>query len=253
MTVSNHPAASAAISAGPAATVRALLRATDRAALATRLAGTGEPYASLVLLAVDHAARPLLLLSDLADHSRNLKAEPSASLLIDGTAGLAEPLTGARASLQGCIRPVPATEHPPLVDRFVARHPSAARYAGFGDFALYRMAPARAHLVAGFGRIHWVEAEAGLLFDTRDMAALAEAEGDIVAHMNDDHPDAIALYANILLDRPGAGWRMTGIDPEGCDLRRGGEIARLPFTAPVHDAAGARAELVRLVQAARRQ
>ncbi|MBP5859087.1 DUF2470 domain-containing protein [Marivibrio halodurans] len=252
MTVSNHPAVTAAASAGPAAMVRALLRGTDRAALATRLAATGEPYASLVLLAVDHAARPLLLLSDLADHSRNLKAEPSASLLIDGTAGLAEPLTGARASLQGPIRPVPAAERPPLLDRFVARHPSAALYAGFGDFALYRMAPARAHLVAGFGRIHWVEAEAGLLFDTRGMAALAEAEGDIVAHMNDDHLDAIALYANVLLDRPGAGWRMTGIDPEGCDLRRGGEIARLPFATPVHDAAAARAELVRLVRASRR-
>lgn len=245
---------------GPARMVRGLARAADRAALATRLAPSdrssgggagGEPYASLVLIALDHAGRPRLLLSDLADHTRNLKADPAASLLIDGTGGLAEPLTGPRASLQGRIAPVAAAERPALLARFVARHPSAALYAGFGDFDLYRLAPTAAHLVAGFGRIHWVRAVDGLLFDTAGAEPLAEAEAEIVAHMNGDHLDAVALYANVLLDRPGAGWRMTGVDPEGCDLRRGGEVARLPFDTPVADAEGARAALVRLVKRAR--
>ncbi len=235
----------------PGERVRALVRAADRASLATRLAGTGEPYASLTLLALDHAARPLLLLSDLAEHSRNLKADARASLLIDGTAGHDDPLTGARASLQGAIEPVDENERDPLLARFVARHPSAALYAGFGDFALYRMEPARAHLVAGFGKIDWVDAADGLTFDTTGARALAEAEADIVQHMNDDHSDAVGLYANRLLARAGAGWRITGIDPEGADLRRGGETARLPFDRPVRDAEGARAELVKLVKRAR--
>lgn len=242
----------------PAAAVRALARTVDRAALSTRMAvggmaAGGEPYVSLVLTACDMAGRPLMLLSDLADHTKNLKADPRAALLLDGTGGLADPLTGARASLLGRIDRV--SEEPArtrLLARYVARHPSASLYAGFGDFALYRFEIERAHLVAGFGRIHWIEAADGLLYRQADGAEpLAEAEAEVVGHMNEDHSDAVALYANRLLGRPGAGWRLTGVDPEGADLRRGGETARLPFDKPVHDAEAARVELVRLVKRAR--
>lgn len=236
----------------PGDTARRLVRSRDRAVLGTVLHGAeGWPYASLVLLATDHAAHPVLLLSDLADHTRNLKADPRASLLIDGTAGLDEPLTGARVTLQGQIA---ALEDDSLLARYIARHPSASFYAGFKDFNLYRMNVERAHLVAGFGRIHWVEA-AELLFDATPHAALAAAEADIVAHMNEDHADALDLYAAKLLGLDGIGWRMTGIDPEGIDLRRGGAVARLDFTAfgeaPASDAERARAALVRLVKRAR--
>ncbi|MGQ0665347.1 MAG: HugZ family pyridoxamine 5'-phosphate oxidase [Pseudomonadota bacterium] len=233
----------------PARIARALIRAADRASLATLARpGTqeaGAPYASLVLVACDHDASPILLISALADHTRNIAFEARVSLLFDGTAGLAEPLTGARLSLQGRAA---ATAAPRQRARFLARHPGAATYADFKDFAFYRVAPARAHLVAGFGRIHWLEAS-DLAFDA---GALAEREADIVRHMNHDHADAVGLYANVLLGRPGAGWVVTGIDPEGLDLRRAGEIARLPFERPVSDAEGARAELVRLAERARR-
>ena len=80
---------------------RELLRRADRAVLATRLGPEGWPYASLVLLAVDHDAAPLLLLSDLAEHSRALAADARLSLLVDGTAGHADPLTGPRLTLLG--------------------------------------------------------------------------------------------------------------------------------------------------------
>lgn len=235
------------------AAVRHMARAADRATLATLLAETGEPYGSLVLIACDHAARPLLLISDLADHTKNLKADARASLLIDATAGLAEPLTGARAGLQGRIERLPdGAERDALLARYVARHPSAALYVGFSDFALHRLTPTRAHLVAGFGRIHWIEAADGLVYPQAAAAsALLAAEAEIVQHMNDDHSDAVALYANRLLGRAGAGWRLTGVDPEGADLRRGGETARLAFDKPAHDAEAARVELVRLVKRAR--
>ena len=123
-------------------------------------------------------------------------------------------------------------------------------YADFKDFAFYRVEVVRAHLVAGFGRIHWIDAR-DVVLDTGASAALAEHEPAIVEHMNADHADAVQLYATRLLGRAGEGWRMTGIDPEGIDLRRAGEIARLPFGAPVHDSESARAELVRLVKHAR--
>lgn len=235
----------------PAFQARQMIRGLDRATLATLMRqdgpGPGAPYASLVLVALDHAARPLLLISRLADHTKNLAADGRASLLFDGTVGLAEPLTGPRVSVQGVLA---RTDDPAARARFVARHPGAQLYAGFTDFALWRMEPEAAHLVAGFGKIHWIGADA-LLLKVSDAAALQTAEPEIIAHMNADHADAVQLYATRLLGRRGEGWVMTGVDPEGADLRRGGEVARLAFDQPVHDAAQARAELVNLVKRAR--
>lgn len=227
------------------------MRRLTRAALATLEAEGGAPYASLVMVAVDHDAAPLLLLSDLADHTRNLKADPRASLLFDGTVDRAVPLAGERASVQGRLERVRDDR---LLARYVARHPDAEAYASFGDFNLYRMAVERAHLVAGFGRIRWVPADL-VLYDAGGAEALAAAEPGIVGHMNEDHADAVQLYAGRLLGRGGGepGWRLTGVDPEGADLRRGGETARLPFDEAVRDAEGARVELVRLVKRARQQ
>ena len=227
----------------PAATARRLARALDRAMLAT--SQEGWPYASLVLAAVDQDASPLLLLSDLAEHSKNLKRDSRASLLFDGTAGRDDPLTGPRVTVLGEAKPA---ADPRLMARFNARHPSAAAYAGFADFRLYRLEVARAHLVAGFGRIHAIAAEALLSPAT---TALAEAESDILQHMNADHGEAIELYATRLAGASGGGWRMTGIDPDGIDLRRGGAVLRLDFPVPVGDAKGARAALIQLARQAR--
>jgi putative heme iron utilization protein len=235
----------------PGGIVRALARETSQAGLATLLAGNDPawPYVSLVLVASDHDASPLLLLSDLADHTKNLRGDPRAALLIDGTAGWRDTLAGPRASLLGRIEPC---EDARLEARFLARHPNAAVYAGFADFHLYRMAVERAHLVAGFGEIHWLEADA-VLFDTSRSAALAAAEADILAHMNEDHADAVRAIANSAA-APAAkaeDWSMTGIDPEGADFRSANASLRVVFEAPVHDAEGARRELVRLTRAAR--
>lgn len=223
------------------------MRSLDRATLATSL--EGWPYASLVLTALDHAAQPLLLISDLAEHTKNLKADPRASLLFDGTGGRDDPLTGARVTVVGRIE---AVGDKSLTARFCARHPSAQFYAGFKDFNLYRLMVERAHLVAGFGKIHWVEA-AELLTPTAGTGPLAEAEAEIVAHMNEDHGEAVELYATKLLGLDGGGWTMTGVDPEGLDLRRGGSVARVDFAGPVKDAMEARSELVRLAGEARRR
>jgi putative heme iron utilization protein len=210
----------------PAVLGRLLARRCTRAALATSL--NGAPYASLVLLTVDHDATPLLLLSDLAQHSRNIGFDPRVSLLLDATAGHPDPLTGPRLTLLGQAGP---SGDPRCLARFVAHHPKSAVYAGFRDFRLYRVAVERGHLVAGFGRIDWIDGRDYLF--AADAGALAAAEPGILEHMNEDHADAIALYANRLLGREAEGWRMTGIDPEGIDLRSGGETARLDFAAPV--------------------
>lgn len=230
---------------------RSLIRACDHATLATTARPAtpeaGSAYAALVLTACDHDGSPLLLISDLAEHTRNLAADPRLSLLFDGTAGLEDRLTGPRVTVAGEAR---RSADDRLRARFLARHPGAAVYADFRDFALYRVTVARAHLVAGFGRIHWIAAGA-LLFDTAGSAALGAAEAGMIAHMNADHADAVDLYATALLGAEGGGWRLTGVDPEGADLRRGGAVLRLPFDAPVVDAGGARMALVALAKRAR--
>lgn len=234
-------------------TVRALLRGLDRATLATALppppggeSGIPWPYASLVLAAVDHDLSPILLLSDLAEHTNAITSDGRVSLLFDGTGGLDQPLTGARVTLLG--RAARTTDER-LGQRFLAHHPDAAMYAGFKDFHFYRVALERAHLVAGFGKIRWLEAAD--LLPVPVPADLAESESGIVSHMNEDHADALQLYAQKLLGLPGTDWRMTGIDAEGIDLRWAGQVARLPFDAPLASVAEARKALVALVGRAR--
>jgi putative heme iron utilization protein len=142
----------------PVKTARDLIEGATRAYLGSLAERSGSgassesfPFVSLVLPGRDGTGQPLLLLSDLSDHAKNLKRDPHASLLYDGTAGLAEPLTGARVTLIGRVVLADTPENRAL---YVAAQPSAQGYAGFGDFHLYRFEIQEALLVAGFGRIH---------------------------------------------------------------------------------------------------
>ncbi len=232
--------------------VRDLIRGLDRAALACLLPDPdgARPYASLVLVALDHDLSPILLLSDLAEHSKAIAADPHVSLLFDATLGLDQPLTGSRVSLVGrAVASGGTSDDERLKRRYLARHPDASLYLAFKDFRFYRVVLERAHLVGGFGKIRWLDAHE--LQPAPPPAALLAAEPEIVTHMNADHADALDLYAHKLLGRGGQGWRMTGIDAEGIDLRLRGEVARLAWPEPIADAQGARKALVALAAKAR--
>lgn len=235
----------------PALRARRLIRACDRASLATSLTTSGAdggwPYASLVMAACGPDAAPLLLMSDLAEHSRNLVKDDRASLLFDDTSGLDSPLTGARVTVLGRLR---KTEDEALLARYIAHHPDAEDYVSFADFYLYRMEVERSHLVAGFGEIHWFDG-AETTLAAENLGDLPGAEGVVVDHMNADHADAVRLYATSLLGLPDGEWVMTGIDPEGMDMRLGGQVARLDFEERIDGPGGARAVLVELVDKAR--
>ncbi|MCP4330434.1 MAG: DUF2470 domain-containing protein [Alphaproteobacteria bacterium] len=224
------------------------MRGAERAALSTGLGDRdGWPYGSLVLTASDVDGAPILLMSALAVHTINIKTDDRVSLLFDGTAGFDDPLAGPRVTVLG--RAI-VSDLPHHRARFLARHPGAREYADFGDFAFYRVDPVRAHSVAGFGHIHWLSEE-DLAFDVAGCGNLIDAEAEIVDHMNADHSDAIGLYAMELLGRDGSGWIMTGIDPEGCDLRCGGNVARLNFEEPIFGPDDARRALAALAARAR--
>jgi putative heme iron utilization protein len=132
---------------------RLLLRRAKKGVLAT-VRANGWPYASLVLVATGGDGVPVFLLSKLAEHTKNFTADDRVSLFIEDTARLRNPLTGPRLCLLGRLRPSADAKHR---QRFLARHPSAKRYAQFGDFRFYRLEPQSAHLIQGFGRIHWIE------------------------------------------------------------------------------------------------
>jgi len=233
-----------------ATTVRLLIRQARLGALAT-LDEDGFPHASLVQTATLSDGSPLLLLSGLARHTRNLGKDSRASLLVEEHRPGAE-LQGARVSVKGTLEKI-AADSDTLAGarrRFLARHPEAARFADFNDFGFYRLAPLSAHLVAGFGRISEVEA-AALLTEVADAADLLAAEAGAVEHMNKDHADAIALYAWHLIGAGPGEWKMIGLDPEGCDLMFGAQVRRLDFPRRVTTAREMREVLVELAGRAR--
>jgi putative heme iron utilization protein len=225
---------------------RTLLREGLSGALATVMPGSGDPYCSLVNVATDFDGAPLLLLSTLAIHTRNLLADSRVSLMLDERKD-GDPLEGARVMLMGTAAPAGDAR---VRARYLARHPDAAMFAGFKDFAFYRMTVARAHLVAGFGRIVDL-APVDLLTDIAGAEALRDAEADAIAHMNADHADALRLYATKLREAPDADWRCTGCDPDGLDLRAGRIGLRLPFPQRVTGPGPLRAVLKEMADAAR--
>lgn len=209
----------------PVATGRAVMRSTIAGSLAT-LDEAGNPFATLVTMATLPDGRPIFALSDLAIHTHNLKRDPRASLLLVAPGGeTGNPLAGARITLVGTVE---RTEDPHAAWRYGLRQGKAAGASALPGFHHYVLNVTGSHLVAGFGNIAQVPAK-DLLLDYSDAQELLAGEKHVVEHMNDDHADAIALYAIKLLNLPAGNWRMTGCDPEGIDLATGTQRAFLPF------------------------
>lgn len=231
-----------------AATARRLVRTAWKATLGTLARDGGHPYASLVAVACEPDGTPLLLLSTLAEHTKNLLADPRASLLFDGTAAGPDALTGARVTLAGRIR---TTKSSTARARYLARHAAAAQFVDFGDFAIYALEPEWAHLVAGFGRIVRL-APGELVRSVAGAEAIVAAEHDIVEHMAVDHADAVQLIAARLAGGdPGLDWRLIGCDPDGIDLAAGAAALRLEFPQRITTLEEARSALIALTAAAR--
>jgi putative heme iron utilization protein len=231
----------------PGRLTRSLLRRSRQGALATLMAGTGDPYCSLVNLASHPDGSPILLISRLALHTQNILADARVSLMLDERAA-GDPLEGARIMLAG--RAEEAGPDELLRRRYLNAHPSAGAFVDFKDFSFFRIRPTGAHLVAGFGRIVDLKPEQ-FLTDISDAGALLEAEQGAVEHMNADHRDAVGLYATRLLGAEAADWNCTGCDPDGMDLRAGTATLRLDFPERVTSPGELRKMLVRLAGEAR--
>ncbi len=224
-----------------------LLREARSGALATLMAGAGDPYCSLVNVATAADGSPLLLLSTLAIHTKNILKDDRVSLMLDERKE-GDPLEGARVMLMGTAAVDGDAQSRAA---YLRRHPEAEMFAGFADFAFYRVKINRAHLVAGFGRIVDLSAQ-DVRTDVSDAQALIEAEGDAIAHMNADHAEACRLYATKLLGAADGDWVCVGIDPEGLELQQGRTALRLLFPQRVNAPGPLRAVLKQLAEEARR-
>jgi hypothetical protein len=234
-------------------TLAAVVRTATLATIARE--PQGFPFASLVTVAVDERGRPLLLLSRLAEHTQNLAQREDASiLLVEPAPPDRAPLSLGRVTLLGPCRPVPEADREAARATFLAAQPDAEPYAGFHDFAFFRLDPVALRYVGGFGRMSWVDAPAYLAAEPDPIAPRA---AEILAHMNADHGDALLTYARVLAAVPTASAAtMEAVDRYGFDLAvttaEGPRTARLAFEAEVRTTDEVRRALVALVKAARR-
>lgn len=231
---------------------RTLVRTARYGALAVLDPDTGAPLASRVAAATDIDGTPVILISGLSDHTRALLADPRCSLLV-GEPGKGDPLAHPRISLHcraaRLERGTP--EHARASARYLSRHPKAALYAGFPDFAFFRLDVGRASLNGGFGKAYLLAGDE--LRSTYSVnEELAGAEAAALAHMNSDHGDAVDVYARAFAKARDTGWKLTGIDAEGIDIARGDDSRRVFFDAPVEKAADLRKVLATLAATGRK-
>lgn len=216
---------------------RTLLRACRAGTLAT--SADGQPFASLVTPACAPDLSLLVLLSDLSEHTRHLRAEPRCAVMVVGTAETVNPQTAPRVTITGLAEIEPDAA---LKARWVALHPYAAFYADFGDFNLWRIRPLAGQIIGGFARAHRLRRD-DLTPDADAVARLLAAEAEICGHCNADHPDTLAVLAGL----PGD-WRMITVDVDGCDLALDETVRRIAWSAPAGDANAVRQELIRLAR-----
>ena len=228
---------------------RSLLRRSRQGALATLMVDTGDPYGSLVNVASDCDGSPILLISRLALHTRNILGDSRVSLMLDERAA-GDPLEGSRIMLAGTAEEAAGDTGEALRRRYLNAHPSAEVFVDFKDFSFFRIRPTAAHLVAGFGRIVDLKPEQ-FLTDISGAESLLEAEQGAIEHMNADHRDAINLYATKLLGAEAADWRCTGCDPDGIDMQADAKTLRLDFPERIVTPAALRQVLKDLADQAR--
>jgi putative heme iron utilization protein len=226
---------------------RNLMRARNVGVLSTiSVEVEGYPFGSVTPYAVDRGGEPILLISAIAQHTRNVARDPRVSLtILEG--GARDPLASSRLTVLADAHAIGGPDEQTR-GLYLSHFPQSASYFDFHDFSLYRLEVRRARFIGGFGSIHWVGAEALRLANP-----LWDAEAAILEHMNADHAPALADYCRAFLGGEPGRVTMSGIDAEGFDMLVDGLHERIAFDEPIATPEDARAALVALVRRARRQ
>lgn len=233
--------------------VRTLLSLTSIATLSTlSRKHVGFPFGSLMPYALDAAGRPIFLISNMAMHTQNLKADARASLFVEQTGADGDPLGAARATLMGRVEPAPQEDIAIAREQYLVRHPNSRYWVDFADFNFFRLEPIDLYYVGGFGVMGWVDAAD---YEHASPDPLAEASSGILSHMNSDHVDSMILLARTHAHIEAAEATMTSVDRLGFTLRlktpEGMKGARINFPREVATPQETRTELVEMVRQAR--
>ncbi|MCY6379499.1 HugZ family protein [Hoeflea prorocentri] len=233
------------------ALARDLISSSRHGSLAVLLPGSGYPFASRTAVANDIDRAPVILVSALSEHTSGLTNDPHVSLLL-GEPGKGDPLAHPRITLQCEAERIErqSAGHIRVRARFLRRHPKAALYADFGDFAFFRLNPVSASLNGGFGKAYHLT-PADFLVHSPAADELAALEESAIAHMNDDHADAVMVYARVLAGEKTGKWRISGIDAAGFELASGDRLRRIEFETQLDDAGKLAGALAALAKTAR--
>ncbi|WP_036299871.1 HugZ family protein [Methylotenera sp. L2L1] len=227
---------------------RQFLRSTRTAILSTHSTKfEGYPFGSVAPFVLDHQCQPIILISNIAEHTKNIAANPKVSLLV--FAGAEDLQANARLTLLGSANAINKNEDANLRERYLRYLPQASGYFDMHDFAFYRIKIETARYIAGFGKMGWLSGD-DLINDIPTDALLANQEAQIIAHMNTDHADSLIRYCQHVHGVQATHASMLGIDCDGFDVHAtvGDKttIFRFNFETKIHDAQSARAALVSL-------
>jgi len=229
----------------PALRARAVWHAADVGVLSTiSTAVEGYPLGSVTPYVTLADGRPVLLVSAIAQHTRNMQADPRVCLtVLEDAPG--DKQAQARVSLLGDAAPATGDTLASARARYLTFFPESRRHFEAHDFAFWTIAPRRVRFIAGFGDIHWIE--------TEDWAGPVPGwdEADVLAHMNADHTDALVAIVERAWGYRPAEVALIGVTPLGWHLRTERGVHHQRFHAPCPEADARRAEAVRLAREAR--
>ena len=212
------------------------------------------PYSTFTLVAYDYDSSPIFLLSDLSEHTTNLKSNNLISLMVceeeriyrlfpkfkKQFGNYEDPMSRPRITLIGEVKVTKDLSHK---KRFLSRHPAANLYSNFNDMNFYILKIKSAHLIGGFAQVKWFSKSELLC---KDFNNFKEMEFDVIEHMNSHHKESIDLYSTNILKNKTKDWKIVGIDPDGFDLRKGKNLTRLFFEKQLNDAKKLRGVFVNL-------
>jgi putative heme iron utilization protein len=228
----------------PAIAARRLLRRCRSGSLATqseRLAGF--PFVSFVPYMFDHSGRAVLLVSRLAEHTKNIQAENRVALAVQEPTSDVQ--ANARLTLCGTCERVADAKR--IAARFARYFPESSEFEGL-DFDFYCVTPIALRFIGGFAAVHWITGDA---FNRDDSGEIESIEDEVLAHMNTDHGAALRDFCRHFYRITDAEPRMIGIDCDGLDVRTEMQVLRFEFTTPAYDAAGIRRALADLARTCR--
>lgn len=204
---------------------RKIVRSCRSASLATMDREAQTPYVSFCAFVSDYEGNPILLLSDLADHTQNIAQNPNVSLLCEQASHLSNPQAGPRITLVGKMEAI-VDEN--LHRLFLQIHPSAKMYAQFADFNFYQLKVEKAHYVGGFGTAQWIKGVT-YLGDSAAILNFSIKQAELISTLNKDFPQFAPLCATKLLKQRGKNWQVLRVDRDGVDLKLASRIVRYPF------------------------